>query len=175
MLVGPSGDLVVRGKSSKSTRWCGVELDKGNKSFVVRKGGATGTIERRVLISSIEQVLEVNQQGQAGFMLMGNAGPGVGPFQLSFTSKQPEELFRWVEGMRSIVEADQAAAAAAAAAAAPASAPAADAKPAKPPAPFATGERVEVFGLESEMGKAMNGMRGVVVGWLVGTNGCREG
>ena len=40
LLCGPSGELTVRAKNSKSTRFCACELDAGTQSFVVRKGGA---------------------------------------------------------------------------------------------------------------------------------------
>ena len=70
--AGPSGMLSVRGMLSSSSRWCSVELDKqtGSRLFVLRKGGADGSVDRRVLLSQVQELVEV---GEKEFKLVGTA------------------------------------------------------------------------------------------------------
>ena len=85
-LCGPSGELLVRpffgsrtDKGGKSTkRFCACETEKGAQSFVVRRSSATGTVVRRVMIRSIDHVLEVKREGVIEVALVGDAGPVAG-------------------------------------------------------------------------------------------------
>ena len=78
--AGPSGHLSVRGRLSASTRFCAVEQQGGGKRwFVVRKGGPSSSVERRVLMLDIEEVREVNAHE---FELVG--GHTAASFRLAF-------------------------------------------------------------------------------------------
>ena len=80
LAAGPSGHLSVRGRLSASTRFCAVEQQAGGKRwFVVRKGGPSSSVERRVLMLDIEEVREVNAHE---FELVG--GHTAASFRLAF-------------------------------------------------------------------------------------------
>ena len=89
-LAGPSGTLSIRGKLTSSSRFCGVELEpdgSGARTFVVRKGGPAGAVERRVPLSAVEEVREVGVQ-EKEFMLVGTTDKG--RFEISFKVNQSE-------------------------------------------------------------------------------------
>ena len=52
--------MVAGGRLTASTRFCGVEEQGGKRWFVVRKGGPSSSVERRVPMLDIEEVCEVS-------------------------------------------------------------------------------------------------------------------
>ena len=55
-----SEKMVAGGRLTASTRFCGVEEQGGKRWFVVRKGGPSSSVERRVPMLDIEEVCEVS-------------------------------------------------------------------------------------------------------------------